>query len=337
VRHRPPAAGSIPSQVLGKRVAFQVDHIDEALSRGWSVLMRGRAWDVTDPDVVRRLRDRAYSALGGRAVDATCGSASMQSRSPAVRSRRVPWPAGERCPAPTDGSCAGLGRMEARVVGVDVGSVALGRFAWAALDAPALSVAGQGADPESAVQALIPGLASGGRAALVLEAPMSVPVPASDRADGWEALGRARAGEGNRPWSAGAGAGVLATGLAQAAWMLARLVDTVPGTTVTTRPARWATPHGPKLLLAEALVSGAGKPVPTASGPHAADAEAAARALAERLPEPSLLASDVRCAPHRPFNLLAAAAMWAGLNILHDELHADVLVLRAGSPRPQGG
>lgn len=62
------APGSIPSQVLGKRVAFEVDHIDEALSRGWSVLMRGRARGVTDPGAVRRLRERAYSApwAGGR-------------------------------------------------------------------------------------------------------------------------------------------------------------------------------------------------------------------------------------------------------------------------------
>ncbi|WLW57222.1 hypothetical protein [Streptomyces sp. YU58] len=219
--------------------------------------------------------------------------------------------------------------MDARVVGVDVGSVALGRFAWAALDTPALSVAGQGSDPEGAVQSLVAGLGVGRRAALVLEAPMSVPVPATDRADGWTALGRARAGEGNRPWSAGAGAGVLATGVAQAAWMLGRLADAAPGTTVTTRPERWTAPHGPRLLVAEALVSGTGKPVPTAAGPHAADAEAACRALAERLRRPSDLASDVRCAPHRPFNLVAAAVLWAGLDIAADELHQDVLVVRA--------
>jgi transcriptional regulator with XRE-family HTH domain len=55
------APGSIPSQVLGKRVAFEVDHIDEALSSGWSVLIRGRARGVTDPGAVRLLRERAYS------------------------------------------------------------------------------------------------------------------------------------------------------------------------------------------------------------------------------------------------------------------------------------
>ncbi|MFG2134655.1 hypothetical protein ACGFNV_43810 [Streptomyces sp. NPDC048751] len=226
--------------------------------------------------------------------------------------------------------------MEARVVGVDVGSVALGRFAWAALDAPEQALVGQGADPESAVRAVIARLASGGRAALVLEAPMSVPVPATDSADAWELLGRARTGEGNRPWSAGAGAGVLATGVAQAAWMTARLTELLPGTTATTRLDRWAAPHGPRLLLAEALVSGAGKPVPTAAGPHAADAEAAARALAERLPN-APFPSDIRCAPHRPLNLLAACALWAGLRTPPDELRSDVLVLRARPTRAVPG
>jgi transcriptional regulator with XRE-family HTH domain len=39
------------------QVAFEVDHIDEALSQGWSVLLRGRAHGVTHPaelEIVRR-------------------------------------------------------------------------------------------------------------------------------------------------------------------------------------------------------------------------------------------------------------------------------------------
>lgn len=43
---------------------------------------------------------------------------------------------------------------------------------------------------------------------------MSVPVPGG-QPDAWRGLGKARYGERNRPWSAGAGAGALATGLAQ--------------------------------------------------------------------------------------------------------------------------
>ncbi|MEU6380767.1 pyridoxamine 5'-phosphate oxidase family protein [Streptomyces sp. NPDC046909] len=62
------ATGSAPAQVLGKQVAFEVDHIDEALGRGWSVLVRGRARGVAHPQDRRRLAERAYSApwAGGR-------------------------------------------------------------------------------------------------------------------------------------------------------------------------------------------------------------------------------------------------------------------------------
>lgn len=122
------------------------------------------------------------------------------------------------------------------MVAVDIGSVGPSpKFAWAAFDAPGRDLIAAGADPETAVSALAPGLLSGARAALLLEAPMSVPVP-DGQSDAWRTLGKARNGEGNRPWSAGAGAAALATGLAQGAWMLRQLAVMVPGLAVTTRP-----------------------------------------------------------------------------------------------------
>lgn len=62
------ATGTTPSQAIGRQVAFEVDRIDEALSEGWSVLVRGHARAVTDPAEVGRLAERAYSApwAGGR-------------------------------------------------------------------------------------------------------------------------------------------------------------------------------------------------------------------------------------------------------------------------------
>ncbi|MFD8524252.1 helix-turn-helix domain-containing protein [Streptomyces capillispiralis] len=62
------APGTTPSQAAGHQVAFEVDRIDEAFSEGWSVLVRGRARAVTDPDEARRLEERAYSTpwAGGR-------------------------------------------------------------------------------------------------------------------------------------------------------------------------------------------------------------------------------------------------------------------------------
>ena len=161
---------------------------------------------------------------------------------------------------------------------------------------------------------------------MLLEAPMSVPVP-DGQPDAWRALGKARNGEGNRPWSAGAGAAAWATGLAQGAWMLRQLAVMVPGLAVTTRPGSWR--HGgAQLLLAEAFITAAGKPEPLPAGQDAADAAAAGLALAEPL------GSSVRCVPQEPFNLLAAMALWTGLRIDPAELHAEVLVV-AACPEPR--
>ena len=55
------APGTTPSLAVGRRVAFEVDRIDDAFSRGWSVLVRGRGRAVTDPDEARRLADGAHS------------------------------------------------------------------------------------------------------------------------------------------------------------------------------------------------------------------------------------------------------------------------------------
>ncbi|MBB1246152.1 DUF1918 domain-containing protein [Streptomyces durbertensis] len=61
--------GSAPAEAVGRDVAFEVDHIDEAQSQGWSVLAVGPATVVTDPDSVRELSRRAHTppwAGGGR-------------------------------------------------------------------------------------------------------------------------------------------------------------------------------------------------------------------------------------------------------------------------------
>ncbi|MEU1460560.1 pyridoxamine 5'-phosphate oxidase family protein [Streptomyces sp. NPDC005727] len=52
--------GSVPAAAVGTDVAFEVDHLDEALSQGWSVLAVGPARAVTDPDAARRLAGGAY-------------------------------------------------------------------------------------------------------------------------------------------------------------------------------------------------------------------------------------------------------------------------------------
>ncbi|MGW2485834.1 helix-turn-helix domain-containing protein [Streptomyces sp. NPDC001606] len=53
--------GSVTTRGLGHEVAFEVDRVDDALSQGWSVLVRGTARAVTDPAETRRLAEHAYS------------------------------------------------------------------------------------------------------------------------------------------------------------------------------------------------------------------------------------------------------------------------------------
>jgi nitroimidazol reductase NimA-like FMN-containing flavoprotein (pyridoxamine 5'-phosphate oxidase superfamily) len=42
------------------QVSFEVDHLDEALREGWSVLVHGHAHKVTDEREVKRLEDRTH-------------------------------------------------------------------------------------------------------------------------------------------------------------------------------------------------------------------------------------------------------------------------------------
>ncbi|MFI9803223.1 pyridoxamine 5'-phosphate oxidase family protein [Streptomyces sp. NPDC052301] len=55
------ARDATPSLAAGGQVAFEVDRIDDAFGRGWSVLVRGAARAVTDPQEQRRLGERAHS------------------------------------------------------------------------------------------------------------------------------------------------------------------------------------------------------------------------------------------------------------------------------------
>ncbi|MYX32879.1 MULTISPECIES: pyridoxamine 5'-phosphate oxidase family protein [unclassified Streptomyces] len=50
-----------PAEATDGKCAFEVDEVDDALSQGWSVLVRGMAHTVTDPTGVRRLNEQAYT------------------------------------------------------------------------------------------------------------------------------------------------------------------------------------------------------------------------------------------------------------------------------------
>src|SRR6516162_11469429 len=100
-----------------------------------------------------------------------------------------------------------------------------------------------GTDRGTAVSALASGLLAGAQAALLLEAPMSVPVPGS-QPGAWRRLGKARDGEGSRPWSAEptTSGAIRLTGYGLTLTVLADLVSSAISSAAATFPLRRMVP-----------------------------------------------------------------------------------------------
>jgi len=176
------------------------------------------------------------------------------------------------------------------IYAVDVGSVKQGNFAWAS------SVRAGDCQMETLIASISEDLAASRAVALGFESPLWIPI-----ADDPDQLTCARRGEGNRPWSAGAGCGALATGLAQSTWVLDRLRRAAPTATAHLDWTSFANAEGPRLLIWEALVSGKAKGVD-----HGHDAAIAVEAFVQALPDPT---SKVAVTPDRNVHSLIGAAM----------------------------
>ena len=187
---------------------------------------------------------------------------------------------------------------------------------------------GTGLTPHKLVAFLLTLRESRDRVALGLECPTWIPVPqaAID-------LGAKRNGEGRYPWSAGAGAGALATGLAQIAWILRNLNQSEQSKSrkkatelkVTTSRERWNAAKAGEWLLWEAFVPGDRKPASDAATQHTADARAGVDAFKK-----SQVINDSD-ATGDAVNLLAVLADWAGLSMSVDERHQPLPIY--GPPR----
>jgi len=69
----------------------EVDHIDDALCQGWSVLVRGPAHRVAHPAELRRLQEDAVVWPGQAArARSTCGSSPARSPAAASSCGRLP-------------------------------------------------------------------------------------------------------------------------------------------------------------------------------------------------------------------------------------------------------
>lgn len=207
--------------------------------------------------------------------------------------------------------------MKLAIYCADIGSIPNDRFGWARTDTAAAMIEKHrgGTEIVDLIDSVAEDLATGWAVALGFECPLFVPVPGEPLR-----LGMARHGERNRSWSAGAGAGVLATGIVQVAWILSELRSRGPN----------ASPHldwdqfrnaGSGLFLWEAFVSGGAK-----KKTHLDDATVAVDGFRDALPDPThanAITAD------RPLSLLGAALIWSGWTDDVTFLRLPCLVIRA--------
>src|SRR5919205_792441 len=119
----------------------------------------------------------------------------------------------------------------------DVGSCRKGNFAWACIGPDQEASPTASPNINELITSLQEDLTIGLSLALGFEAPLFVPIP-EDPND----IGRARAGEGDRAFSAGAGASAALIGFQQAAWIMARVKDSIGRHVVITDWHLWQPP-----------------------------------------------------------------------------------------------
>ncbi|WNG28388.1 hypothetical protein F0U62_33555 [Cystobacter fuscus] len=202
------------------------------------------------------------------------------------------------------------------IYAADIGSVARDRFGWWRRTTTPPSGYG-GNLPGELVKAVADDLDRGRPVALGFECPLWMDLPR----DAGE-LTRARNGECDRAWSAGAGSGALATGIVQTAWILRELRPKAP----TVRAfLDWHAFDKAKsgLFIWEAFVTKNAK-----ADTHEGDATKATEAFGAMLPDPTPKSSVTQRGPEVN-SLIGAALLRTGWTTDISVLGQSCLVIRA--------
>ena len=194
------------------------------------------------------------------------------------------------------------------IAAVDIGSPMAGKLGWAVLPEQRT-----GSSIAKLVEIVVQAL-SEGPVSLGFETPLWVPM----RTDPMT-LTKARTGEGTRSWSAGAGAGVLATGLVVIPHILSAIRKAAPSAVATLDFRHPPTQPG-TLFLWEAFVSAKDK-----GDTHEADALIAARAFQRACVK---LSDYQKIVPEPCLNLLGAALLRTGWSSELALLSTETLVVR---------
>lgn len=196
----------------------------------------------------------------------------------------------------------------------DIGSIKKGNFGWAA-SLPGDPDIIEGKDIKKFAEYISNQIRAGSKVAIGFECPLYVPM----RNDPQE-VNSARSGEGNRSWSAGAGTGALATGLAEVLWVLNDVKERLGRCSQIV--VEWN-----EFLASDAVFMWEAFVTSSAKGlDHSHDAKIAVTQFRESLPDPW-----TRNAIHEQsvLSLLGAAALRSGWSTSIDILSKPCLVIKA--------
>jgi len=199
----------------------------------------------------------------------------------------------------------------------DIGSVRRNRFGWCRASRQQESIDTTiGTDILAFARGVADDLSDSKKIAIGFECPLFIPV-----ADNPLCLTSARQGEGNRAWSAGAGAAVLATGLAECVWIFEkiRLLTDVP--IQPTFSWEKLLSQEANLFIWEAFVSGSSK-----ASSHWGDAETATRTFWAGYPE---IAKANAVTAQNPYSLVGAALLRSGLTTDLSVLSEQCIVIKS--------
>ena len=204
----------------------------------------------------------------------------------------------------------------------DVGSIKRGNFGWAMASAYPDFQECKGKDIRVLAEQVAGALRAGAKVALGFECPLWVPIDPDP-----EKLTSGRIGEGNRPFSAAAGATSLVTGLTETSWILERIRQAVDGTKVF---LDWRTFNEARrgMFIWEAFV--ANKTRTGSDGmetdPHELDAKVAVDAFIQALPDPT--SRDALTPTPRTRSLIGAALLETGWSNDIELLRTPCMVIK---------
>jgi len=201
----------------------------------------------------------------------------------------------------------------------DVGSVKKGKFGWASCQWAgdrAFAECG-GSDIDRLIEAIVRSLNQEPKVALGFECPLFAPIH-----DNCNDLTSKRKGEGDRPWSAGAGVASMGIGLVEATWLLSK---TKESSRRSVEPfVDWedfrAADSG--LFLWEAFVSGKSK-----GSNHVEDAKRAVKAFTDSLPNPQL--KNAVSDETKVISLIGASLLRSGWTTSINILSRPCIVIKA--------